>query len=88
MNACSISCELHDYLEIACLYGYQVRLTLKDRQIIEGKAIDTLTTAEKREYLIIDSGQRLQIELNQLVKLQVLTPDAKFKAVNFSNEPD
>ena len=53
MSQCTISCELHDYLEIACLYGYQVKLTLKDDRIIEGKAVDVLTTAEKREYLII-----------------------------------
>ncbi len=88
MNLCSVSCELHDYLEIACLYGYRLRLTLKDRQIIEGKAIDTLTTAEKREYLVIDIGEKKQVELDQLAKLQVLTPNAKFKEVTFSGMPD
>ncbi len=88
MNACSMSCELHDYLEIACLYGYRISLTLKDRQTIEGIAIDTLTTPEKREYLVIDNGEQQRIELNQLIKLQVLTPNAKFKGVNFSGKPD
>jgi len=83
MNQCSISCDLHDYLEIACLYGYQVRLTLKDHHIIEGKAIDTVTTAEKQEYLLIDAGQQQQVKLSQLKKLQVLTPHAKFKEVLF-----
>ena len=83
MSQCPISCTLHDYLEIACLYGYQIRLTLKDNQTIEGKAIDTLTTAEKREYLLIDNGQKLQIELTELKKLQVLTPHAQFKEVVF-----
>ena len=67
MSQCSISCELHDYLEIACMYGYRVKLTIKGHQTIEGKAIDTLTTAEKREYLVIDNGhEQQQIELNQL----------------------
>ncbi|MGZ4960173.1 MAG: Rho-binding antiterminator [Methylomonas sp.] len=83
MSSRTVSCELHDYLEIACLYGYQVRLKLKDGQIIEGKAIDTLTTADKHEYLIVDTGQQQQIELNLLTKLQVLTPNAKFKDVSF-----
>ena len=82
MSQCTINCELHDFLEIACLYGYRVKLTLKDQQIIEGKALDVLTTAEKREYLIIDSGQR-QIESNQLSKMQVLTANAVFKEVVF-----
>ena len=83
MEKCSLSCELHDYLEIACLYGYQVKLTLKDHQVLEAKAIDTLTTAEKREYLLIDNGQIQRIELNQLKKLQVLTPNAQFTEVVF-----
>lgn len=83
MTHCTISCELHDYLEIACLYAYQVRLILKDQQIIEGKAIDTMTTAEKREYLVIDNGKKQPIELRQIKKLQVLTANAKFSEVVF-----
>ena len=48
------------------------------------KAIDTATTAEKREYLVIENGhEQQQIELNQLVKMEVLTPNAKFKNVSF-----
>ena len=83
MSQCSISCDLHDYIEIACLYGYQVKLTFKDQQTVEGKAIDTLTSAEKREYLIIENGQKQQIELDRLKKLQVLTPNAQFTEVIF-----
>jgi Rho-binding antiterminator len=83
MTHCAVSCELHDYLEIACLYAYQVRLILKDQQIIEGKAIDTMTTAEKREYLVIDNGKKQLIELMQIKKLQVLTANAKFSEVVF-----
>jgi Rho-binding antiterminator len=87
MNKNPISCDLHDYLEIASMYGYQVRLTLNDNQIIEGKAIDTLTTADKREFLIIDNnhghGQKEQIELNQIRKMQALTLNAKFSEVVF-----
>ncbi len=84
MNHCTISCELHDYLEIACMYGYRVKLTLKDQQIIEGKAVDVLTTAEKREYMVIDNGrEQQQIEVNQFSKMQVLTANAKFKEISF-----
>jgi len=80
---CSVSCDLHDYIEITCLYGYRVKLTLKDSQTIEGKAIDTMTTAEKREFLVIDNGHKQQIELNQIKKLQVLTPNAQFTEIVF-----
>lgn len=83
MSKCAVSCELHDYIEIACMYAYRVKLTLKDHQIIEGKAVDTLCTAEKREYLIIDAGEKQQIELSQLQKMQVLTPNAQFSEIKF-----
>jgi Rho-binding antiterminator len=87
MNQPIISCDLHDYLEVACMYGYQVQLTLNDQQIIEGKAIDTMTTEDKREFLVIDidhgHGPKKQIELNQIRKMQVLTPNAKFSEVTF-----
>lgn len=87
MNNSIISCDLHDYLEVACMYGYQIQLTLNDHQIIEGKAINTMTTADKHEFLVIDNdhghGQKEQIELNQIRKMQVLTPNAKFSEVIF-----
>ena len=84
MTSCIINCELHDYLEIACLYHYRVKLTLKNQQVIEGNALDVFTSAEKREYLLIQTEQEQQsIELNQLSKMQVLTAHAKFKQVTF-----
>lgn len=84
MNQAAISCELHDFIEVACMYGYQLRLALKDNQVFEGKAMDITTSAEKREYLIIKNEQQEQkIELTQLVKMHVLTPNARFKEVNF-----
>ncbi|MBW6454211.1 MAG: Rho-binding antiterminator, partial [Methyloprofundus sp.] len=55
MSQCHITCALHDYIEIACMYGYQVKLRLKNGQIISGKALDIQTSVDKREYLIIDN---------------------------------
>ncbi len=79
-----IACELHDYIEVACMYGYQVRLILKNQQVFEGKAKDIVTTTEKREFLAIDNEQGTQqVELIQLEKMQVLTPNVQFKEVVF-----
>lgn len=84
MNQSIIDCELHDYLEVACLYGYEVRLTLKNQQMIQGKAKNIITTAEKREFLIVENVQgSQQAELIQLQKLQVITPNAQFKEIIF-----
>ncbi|ABI58541.1 Rho-binding antiterminator [Nitrosomonas eutropha] len=80
-----ISCDLHDYIEVACMYGYQVRLILKDQSTAEGKAKDILTDTETREFLLLETeiGSQ-QVELIFLDKLQVLTPDARFTEVVFS----
>ncbi|MEC4750615.1 Rho-binding antiterminator [Methylomicrobium sp. Wu6] len=84
MTQCKlIACELHDYLEIACMYGYRVKLELKDGQSLEGNAIDLITTTEKREFLLLDDGQKQLIELTQLIKMTTLTPNASFKEVAF-----
>ncbi len=82
MSQCNISCALHDYIEIACMYGYQVKLYLKNGHIIVGKAIDIHTDTGKHEYLIVDNEQQ-KIELSQLAKMNVLTPNAKFSEVVF-----
>ncbi len=77
-----ISCELHDFVEVACMYGYQLRLILKSGDTIEGKAIDILS-ADQRELLVIENGEKQQIDLTLLAKMQVLTPNAKFSEVVF-----
>jgi len=77
-----ISCELHDFVEVACMYGYQLRLIQKDGVGIEGKAID-IVSADGRELLVIDNGARQQIDLTTLAKMQVLTVNAKFNEVVF-----
>ncbi|SET31715.1 transcriptional antiterminator, Rof [Nitrosomonas marina] len=78
-----IACELHDYVEVACMYGYQLKLTLKDGQIMEGKAVDITQSADQREMLIIDNGEQQHIDLMALSRMQVLTPNAKFVEVVF-----
>lgn len=83
MGKSTISCELHDYIEIACLHGYQLKLKLRDGQTLTGRAVDTLVTSEKREFLLIDDGQKRQVELNQIEKMVTLSPYAAFKEVIF-----
>jgi Rho-binding antiterminator len=83
MTQDAISCDLHDFVEVACMYGYRLRLILKNNQIIEGKAIDIVSSSEKNECLVIDGDSRQQVELTRLAKMEVLTPNAKFSEVIF-----
>jgi len=77
-----ISCELHDFVEVACMYGYQLRLILKDGETVEGRAVD-IVSENQQELLVIDNDARQQIDLMTLAKMQVLTPNAKFSEVVF-----
>lgn len=78
-----ISCELHDFVEVACMYKYQLKLTLKNGEVIEGKAIDILSLNQQERLVVDDSGEKKQVDLMVLAKMQVLTPNAKFSEVVF-----
>lgn len=81
-----ISCELHDYIEVVCMYRYQIRLTLKDGATVEGKARDVITSPDKKEFLLLEMGVGpQQIELTTLRKLEVLSPNPQFREVVFPN---
>jgi Rho-binding antiterminator len=82
MSECRIACNLHDHIEVACLYGYLVRLLLKDKRVVEGQTTNIMTE-EKREFLLPDNSETEKIALDQPVKLQVLTPNAGFSEVIF-----
>jgi Rho-binding antiterminator len=87
----AISCDDYDYLEIACLYAYEVKLQLKSGETVEGKAITTGINEHKQEYLLIESqvqeeansSSKQQVLLSQLSAMDVLTPNAKFRSVVF-----
>ncbi len=80
-------CDLHDYLEIACLFHYQVEITLTTGIVILGQATTTLTEKQQQEFLIFlpaDKQQsEMKIPLNQLSKLSVMDEQAKFKQIDF-----
>lgn len=82
-----LACHLHDYLEVACLFGYRVRLTLRDGSTVEGMAETTLTLPGSLEVLRLDvDGQPRELPLCELVSLRVLTEAARFELVHFSAE--
>lgn len=79
-----IACNLHDYLEIACLYGYQVRLTLISGEIFTGIP-KTTQTVDKKEWLVIEehNAQQQKIETLKLKSMDVLTANARFTRIEF-----
>ncbi|OAI18715.1 hypothetical protein A1355_05420 [Methylomonas koyamae] len=77
-----IASRLHDYLEIARLYGYCVKVAPRNGRVLEGNGVDTVTIADKREVLLLDTDG---IEALTLAKLEMPTPGATFTDQAFLN---
>ncbi|WP_150048082.1 MULTISPECIES: Rho-binding antiterminator [Methylomonas] len=84
MASSPIPCALHDYIEIACLYRYRLKLNLVDGTMLEGIALTTETTPERREMLVLGPAPEQRIELNRVSKLTVLTENARFQELRLS----
>lgn len=79
-----IDCRLHDHVEIACLRRYRVRIRTADDRIVAGTALDTETTAEKAEYLVVATAAgRERLRLDEIVQLEPLVAGAQFGVVRF-----
>jgi Rho-binding antiterminator len=83
-----LSCDLHDYLEIACLYRYRVTFVLITGDEYTGtpKTIVTKSAGTKKYEVLLfapDNGDSVEIELLLLKTMHVHTPHAKFTDINF-----
>ena len=80
-----IACHTHDYLEVACLKAYRIRLYLVSDEFIEGTAKTTLTH-NHREFLLLEGykGEH-KVRLDSIKKITVLTKNADFKEVLIKN---
>lgn len=80
-----LSCDLHDYIEIACLYRIEVELTLRDGRSICGTAMDTGRNAEKQECIVMtdEDKQRTYVVLEELRSMRALVKNPHFDVVEF-----
>lgn len=87
-----IACDLHDYLEIACLYRYRLLLELEDGVRFEAEARTTHTRAVrpgggKEEYLeVAVEGATLLLRLDRLLAITALTEAALFGRIRLREE--
>jgi Rho-binding antiterminator len=78
----ALACDLHDYLEIACLHHYRVHLELSDGSALDAEALTTQTSASKEEFLLVRSAAGEQrLRLDQLLAITPLNPNASFGRV-------
>jgi len=93
-----IDCGIHDHLELACVYGYELSVTFANSegtQTIVGKALTLDTTLDtqvpkeagsapkKMEILRLEQDSRVAtLPLLEIVRIEVLTPNAQFKVLD------
>ncbi|MCY1545427.1 Modulator of Rho-dependent transcription termination (ROF) [compost metagenome] len=81
-----LNCDLHDYLEIACMHGYRLKVELVDGQVFQADALTTRTSAEKEEFLCLkDSDGPQEVRLDQLLAITPLGTGASFGRVVLAN---
>tara|TARA_R110000868_G_scaffold53698_5_gene168337 strand:- start:215 stop:475 length:261 start_codon:yes stop_codon:yes gene_type:complete len=83
-----LNCDAYDYLEIACLYGYQLEIQLKNGHSLNAKATNVgvvVVNGEKQECLLVVQSDQAQrwLPTKELLSLRVLTQKAKFEFVRF-----
>lgn len=79
-----IDCGLHDHLELACVYAYEIRIHLRDGSGFTGKAVTTRTTRDKLETLVIEGeAGEVQVAMRDIASIDVLTPNAAFSSLTF-----
>ncbi|MGR4975799.1 Rho-binding antiterminator [Pseudomonas sp. LARHCG127] len=77
-----LHCDLHDYLEIACLCGYTLDIELTDGQRVTARAITTRTASTREEFLEIETADgRQEIRLDRLLAITPLDKNARFGRV-------
>ncbi|MCW8877546.1 MAG: Rho-binding antiterminator [Kangiellaceae bacterium] len=65
-----ISCDIHDYFEIACMRREKVQIESDElEEKLEGLAID-IVVKDRQEFIVLDSkDERLFINLNSIKSL-------------------
>lgn len=77
-----IDCAIHDYIEIACLKGYRLRLELVDGTQLIGVAESTETRPDKTEWLIlVNEALRHTIRLDEIKAFTPLDDGAGFSRI-------
>lgn len=86
MNAYQpLNCDLHDYLEIACMHRYGLQIELLDGPSFAARALTTRTAPSKEEFLVLQNdNDQFEVRLDQLLAITPLDPDASFGRIELA----
>ncbi|MBU2882878.1 Rho-binding antiterminator [Psychrosphaera sp. B3R10] len=79
-----ISCNHYDYIEIACMNRYPIKVVMKTGDVINGIALDTALNKKKQECIKIhvNNADRLVV-LDNISTLEVSVKNPHFQRVSF-----
>ena len=79
-----VSCNEHDYIEIACMYNYHVELTMKSGECIKCIALDTQYNEFREECIKIKyEDTETCVALNSISVLATTVENPYFKSITF-----
>jgi len=81
-----LDCNLHDHIEVACVYSIEVLLTLNNDETITGTPITTKIIKDEGEYLEFRTSidkELLSISLMSLKSMQANNSNPHFDKINF-----
>ncbi len=79
-----ISCQQYDYVEIACMYNFSIKLVLKTGIEIDGVACDTQRNEKRDECIKLKIGDTEQlVVLDQISRMEAKNSNPHFQVVEF-----
>lgn len=81
MSPAIIACDVHDHVEIICMRRYPVIIHQLDGQSIQAVARDTRSTANEEFLVVALDGQKIDIPLLQIERIEVLDPGAPLQEI-------
>ncbi|MGQ7245747.1 Rho-binding antiterminator [Halomonas sp. V046] len=79
-----IACHLYDNIEIACLYHFPVKLSLRGGAERHGEALDTDFNEQREECLSLktERGDKVVV-LDEITRMEVLIDNPYFMVLDF-----
>ena len=80
-----ISCEHHDYIEIACTFRFPIKLTLRSGRTVFGVARDTQFNSDRDECIELENnGQANLVVLEGIAAVEVCIKNPHFQTIRFT----
>lgn len=79
-----ISCAQYDYVEIACMYRFEVKLIFKNGNYVQGTAFQTAYNENKEECIVLKTERgNEKIALEELAAIEAVTKNPHFEKIDF-----